>query len=296
MYARNLLRLASRSASRLYATASQNEAVLERYRSQLHQKAEAIGVSSIEELKENLKDEITTKKKEMNAIDPLKDLEAYEKEQAEKLKQRKAQQKESKIRDAIDASMPKAPYKKLSSFVDVEKIRSLPEKELKFIWKARFEGKDRAMSAALTGSQFANLFANAFKNPSFVLPLPKEEEGYEMHFVQWSFVGPQTTHCMLTSLAEYKLHKEYAKPHTTLMFHQELLADADVVLMNGQLEQDVALSMEEALLLVLNVQRFYGGLTNSAGSERKLELLRAFTQGDTGFSMEKLIEEAASLD
>lgn len=296
MYTRYLPRLALRPSARFYATAANNESVLDRYKEQLHKKAKEIGVSSIEELKENLKDEINSKKKEMNSVDPLKDLESYEKEQAEKLRQRKAQTQDSKIRDAIDASIPKAPYKTLASFVDVEKIRELPEKELKFIWKARFESNDRAMSAALTSEQFANLFATAFKNPSFVLPLPKDDEGYEMHFVQWSFVGPQTTHCMLTSLAEYKLHKEYAKPHTTLMFHQELLGDSGLVLMNGQLEQDVALSMEEALLLVLNMQRFYGGLTNSAGSERKLALLRAFTQGDSAFSMEKLIEEAASLD
>ncbi|GEQ72662.1 hypothetical protein JCM33374_g6349 [Metschnikowia sp. JCM 33374] len=296
MFAKNLTRLLSKpTAIRFYATASKNESVLDRYRSQLQQKAKEVGVSSIEELKESLKDEISTKKKEMNAVDPLEDLESFEKEQAEKLRQRKADQKNSKIRDAIDASIPKAPYKTLSSFVDVEKIRQLPEKELKFIWKARFDSNERAMSAALSSSQFATLFANAFKNPSFVLPLPKDESGYEMHFVQWSFVGPQTTHCMLTSLAEYKLHKEYAKPHTTLMFHQELLGDSDVVLMNGQLEQDVALSMDEASLLVLNVQRFYG-LMESAGTERKLALLKAFTQGDSSFNMEKLIEETASLD
>ncbi|KAM9896682.1 hypothetical protein OXX79_007335 [Metschnikowia pulcherrima] len=297
MYARNFIRSILRpSAGRLYATAAKNEPVLDRYRSQLEKKARQIGVSSIDELKENLKEEIESKKKEMNAVDPLKELEAYEKEQAQKLRQNLAAKKDSKIRDAIDASVPKAPYKTLSSFVDVEKLRVLPEKEMTYIWKARFEANERAITAALNASQFGNLFANAFKNPSFVLPLPKDGDGYEMHFVQWSFVGPHTTHCMLTSLAEYKLHKEYAKPHTTLMFHQELLGDSGVVLMNGQLEQDVPLSVEEASLLVLNVQRFYGAMTASSSAERKLELLRAFTQGDSAFSMDKLIEEAASLD
>ncbi|KAM9897405.1 hypothetical protein OXX69_010277 [Metschnikowia pulcherrima] len=297
MYSINLIRSILRpSAARLYATAAKNKPVLDRYRSQLEKKARQIGVSSIDELKENLKEEIESKKKEMNAVDPLKELEAYEKEQAQKLRQKLAAKKDSKIRDAIDASIPKAPYKTLSSFVDVEKLRELPEKEMTYIWKARFEANERAITAALNASQFGNLFANAFKNPSFVLPLPKDGDGYEMHFVQWSFVGPHTTHCMLTSLAEYKLHKEYAKPHTTLMFHQELLGDSGVVLMNGQLEQDVPLSVEEASLLVLNVQRFYGAMTASSSAERKLELLRAFTQGDSAFSMDKLIEEAASLD
>ena len=109
-------------------------------------------------------------------------------------------------------------------------------------------------------------------------------------------MGPHTTHCMLTSLAEYKLHKEYAKPHTTLMFHQELVDEVGKVLMNGQVEEDVPLSMDEAQLLVLNVQRFYGGLTESEGSKRKLELLKEFTAGNPDFNMERLIEEAASFD
>lgn len=285
--------------SRRFATSHTPESsVLQRYKEQLARKAKEAGVSSIDELKKTFKDDIEKKKKAMNEVDPLKELEAYERDAAEKVKKARSAKDDSKVRDAIDASIPKAPYKQLSSFVDVEKFRALPEKELRFIWKARFQKNDRAMTAVLTGPQFGSLFANAFKNPNFVLPLPKEGAGYEMHFVQWSFVGPKTTHCMLTSLEEYKLHKEYAKPHTTLMFHQELLenSESQMVLMNGQLETDVALAVDEAQLLVLNVQRFYGGMTDLDGAERKLALLRAFTQGSSDFSMEKLIEEASSLE
>jgi len=97
-------------------------------------------------------------------------------------------------------------------------------------------------------------------------------------------------------LAEYKLHNEYAKPHTTLMFHQELVDETGLVLMNGQLEKDSLMTLDEAQLLVLNVQRFYGGLTESLGSARKLALLKAFTSGSEDFDMDKLIEEAASFD
>ena len=115
-----------------------------------------------------------------------------------------------------------------------------------------------------------------------------------MHFVQWAFVGPQTVHCMLTTVAEYKLHKEYAKPHTTLMFHQDLVGEKPgVVLMNGVCETESSLSIDEAQLLVLNVQRFYGGLGNS---EVKLKLLNDFTQGHEGFSTEELIKEATTFE
>lgn len=291
MFSRYIPRLASRSAPcRFFATRAPIS-VLEKYRKKLEEKAQALGVKSVDELKEKLKTEIEETKKEFNAVDPLKHLDEYEQKQAEKLRQKRAAESD---RGPISKDTPQAPYKTLSSFVDVDKIKELPEKELKFIWRARFEGKDRALHATLTSEQFASLFANAFKNPNFILPLPKEGAGYEMHFVQWAFVGPKTTHCMLTSLEEYKLHKEYAKPHTTLMFHQELM-DSGVILMNGQVEDDVPLSVDEAQLLVLNVQRFYGGLT-SASSERKLALLQAFTKGSADFNMETLIEETTSFD
>lgn len=294
--ARFLPRLATRSPF-IRSLATKPETPLEKYKEKLERKARELGVSDVKELKEKLKDEIETKKKQFNAVDPLKELEEYELRQAEELKKKKrATETNPAIRAAIDKNTPKEPYKTLGSFVDVEKIRALPRKELEFIWRARFQNKDRTLQAVLEAHQFATIFANAFKNPNFVLPLPRGDDGYEMHFVQWGFPGPNTTHCMLTTLAEYQLHKEYAKPHTTLMFHQELIEDQELVLMNGQVESDVSLTMDEAQLLVLNVQRFYGGLKESEGSKRKLALLRDFTAGNKSFDMQKLIEEAASLD
>lgn len=291
MLARTFLKYPARFSSVRYITTKTQENPFEKYKAQLEKKAQAHGVANVDELKAKLKDEIAEKKKEFNAMDPLKELEAYEKRQAAEV-----DRDTTEIRSPIDKSVPKAPYKTLSSFIDVEKVKALPEKELEFIWRARFLGKEKALHATMKATQFASIFANAFKNPSFVLPLPRGDDGYEMHFVQWSFVGPNTTHCMLTTLAEYQLHKEYAKPHTTLMFHQELVDEAEIVLMNGQVEDDVALTPDEASLLVLNVQRFYGGLVESASSQRKLALLRAFTAGDSDFDMQKLIVEAASFD
>lgn len=283
-------------ASRAYATAPDKTTdAFIKYQEKLDQKAKSLGLKDAAELQEKLKEDIELKKKEFNAVDPLKELEAYERKKAEEIQNNK-DSKTIKVRSPIDKDAPVAPYKTLDSFIDVEKAKELPAKELQFIWRARFQNKEGNFHAALNSIQFAKMYANAFKNPSFILPLPKNEDGYEMHFVQWSFVGPKTTHCMLTTVAEYKLHKEYAKPHTTLMFHQDLADKTDLVLMNGQLEADVPLTMEEAQLLILNVQRFYGGLTDKEGSKRKLELLRDFTSGNPNFDMDKLINEAASLD
>lgn len=267
----------------------------DKYKSKLEKKAGELGAKDVDELKEKLKNEIETKKKEMNLIDPLKELEEYERRQAEEVKRLK-QNEGTGVRGAIDKNTPKLPYKTLSSYMAVEKLHELPLKEIELLWRARFAKKERSLQAVIQGEQFGTIFANAFKNPNFILPLPKGDDGYEMHFVQWNFVGKNTTHCMLTSLAEYQLHKEYAKPHTTLLFHQELLENKELVLMNGEVEADVPLTMDEAQLLVLNVQRFYGGLKESKATKEKVALLRDFTSGNPNFDMKKLIEQAASFD
>mmetsp|Transcript_1054 Transcript_1054/g.1162 ORF Transcript_1054/g.1162 Transcript_1054/m.1162 type:complete len:303 (-) Transcript_1054:1364-2272(-) len=277
-----------------FNSSSTKDIVLQRYKDKLNERANALGLKDVDELKDKLKDDIEKKKKEFSAVDPLKELEEYERRQA--LEIQKNNDKTIKVRSPIDKNTPQAPYKVLNSYVDVEKVKDLPLKELEFIWRARFQNTERTMVAVLNNLQFASMYANAFKNPSFILPLPKNEDGYEMHFVQWSFVGPRTTHCMLTTVAEYKLHKEYAKPHTTLMFHQDLSETKDVVLMNGQVEKESSLTMDEAQLLVLNVQRFYGGITSAKGNGKKLELLRDFTSGNADFNMDELIAEAASID
>ncbi|KAG7664560.1 uncharacterized protein J8A68_001904 [[Candida] subhashii] len=278
----------------LLAIRNNSQDVLARYKSKLETKAKQLGAKDVDELKQKLKDEIEQAKKEFNTVDPLKELEEYEARQAEELAKDLQKSTIIKVRSPIKKDTPKLPYKILNDFIDVEKIRELPKREVEYIWKARFQSKERSLNAIIDNVQFSKMYVNAFKNPSFILPLPKNDQGYEMHFVQWAFVGPQTVHCMLTTVAEYKLHKEYAKPHTTLMFHQDLVSEKPgVVLMNGVCETESSLSIDEAQLLVLNVQRFYGGLGNS---EVKLKLLNDFTQGHEGFSTEELIKEATTFE
>lgn len=269
-----------------------NSSVAEKYSQKLQEKAKQFGLESVDELKQHLKDDIQKKKAEFSKVDPLKELEEYEQRQQQELEKDKS--KTIKIRSPIDKNLAKTPYKTLDSYLAKEKLAELGQKEIEFIWRARFQNKERTLHAVISDLQFATMYANAFKNPSFVLPLPRNEDGYEMHFVQWSFAGPQTTHCMLTTLAEYKLHKEYAKPHTTLMFHQELTESKGLVLMNGQVEEEAALSMDDAQLLVLNLQRFYGGVGDNDQVRQKQELLRAFTASDN-FDVDKLIEQATSV-
>ncbi|EGV62558.1 hypothetical protein PSN45_000230 [Yamadazyma tenuis] len=276
-----------------YRLNSTKAELLQKYKDKLEAKAKILGYQSVEDLNESLKDDIEARKKQLNAIDPLKDLEGFEAEQASKMK-KNILDHQIKIRDPIKRDAPIAPYKTLDSFVDSAKLKDLNKQEIEYIWRARFQKDDRSMVAILGATQFSNMYALGFKNRTFILPLAKESGGYEMHFVQWSFVGPETTHCMLTTLAEYKLHNEYAKPHSTIMFHQELAHEKDVVLMNCHVEKESNVSLADAQFLILNIQRFYGAMKSI--SKAKLELLEAFNRGEEMFDMEKLIEEATSFE
>lgn len=243
-------------------------------------------------MKEKLKDQIEETKKEFSKVDPLLELEEYERRQVLEAQQKNIE----KLRDPRKPDVEEKPYKSLNSFVDVSKISELPHKELEFIWKARFQSKDNALISVVPAELFDKLYKNARENPMFVLPLPREPEGFELHYVQWQFVGPNTVHCMFTSLIEYKTHKEFARPHTSLIFHTELKDSKDLVLMNGTVEKDSSVKLPEAQLLLLNLQRFYGGLADSDATKRRVQMLKDFTAGSSNFSVDKLIEEAQSLE
>ncbi|GME88344.1 unnamed protein product [[Candida] boidinii] len=279
--------------------------ISERYKEKLISKAKELGLKSAEELKETLKDKIETTKKELNKVDPLKELEDYEK--AQKLKELIEKKKDL---GPIDPSKSQTPFKTLDSFIDVGKFKDLNLQEMEMLWRLRFQKQEQSLAAIVPKDTFDRLYNNAKKFPNFVLPLPKENaeievtggkgEGapIEMHYVQWNFVGKNTTHCIITSLAEYKLHKEFARPHTSISFHNELADAKDVVLMNGIVEKEASINMQESQLLLLNIQRFYGGLshTQTEISKKRLELVEIFNTGKKTFDVEELISLAQSME
>jgi ATP synthase F1 complex assembly factor 1 len=288
-----LARLASTSNIRYVHRQDKSAEVSERYRAKLEKKAKEVGAKDISDLKEKLKDDIEKHNKAFAQIDPLEELEQYEREQA-----MQAQEKAKligKVRDPLKSDAPTT-YKTLNSFVDLEKVKELPQKELELIWKARFDGKENSLISVVPKDVYERLYKNARENPNFVLPLPREGAGLELHYIQWSFVGPNTVHLLFTSLLEFKTHKEFARPHTSLIFHTELKDSKGLVFMNGIVEKESSVRVPEAQLLLLNVQRFYGALQASDISKRRLQLVKDFTSGNPNFSVDALIEEAQSLE
>ncbi|SCV00721.1 LAMI_0G06898g1_1 [Lachancea mirantina] len=288
------------SASKNYYS---TQSVEGRYKEKLLQKAKREGLASVAELKDRLKEEIEVKKKELNKIDPLKELEDYE----QRMKMSENNIKAAKSRGPIDPNQAVLPFKTLDTFLKVDKLRDLSPQEIEFLWRARWTNKNLALNAVVPQAIFAKMLKNVRSSPAFVLPLPRQiktseegtqnEQGLELHYIQWQIMSANTIHCMMTSLAEFKLHKEFAKPHTTFQFHQELVSDKGIVLMNGQIEQDSNVSLQDAQLLLLNVQRFYGAMgENTAIAKQRVQLLHDFTKGSPNFSVDLLIKLAQSME
>ncbi|QPG75650.1 hypothetical protein FOA43_003007 [Brettanomyces nanus] len=292
----------------IQSKADQQNEILAKYKVKLEAKAKQEGLKNVEQLREKMRDKIENKKKQFSKVDPLRELENLER--AEKLKAAIEGKKGSKQDlGAMNPESSSKPFKTLDSFVKVENLKKLPANQISLIWRARFQMKDRSLCAAVPADSFGRMYEHARKNPRFVLPLPRDdaqvEKGeqdeahvpVEMHFVQWSFVGPNTAHVMITSLTEYKLHNEYARPHTTVAFHSELKDSKHLVLMNGQVDKDAAVSLQDARLLLMNLQRFYGGLgEESEISKERLNMVKLFNRGSGEFDVKRFIELAEMIE
>jgi ATP synthase F1 complex assembly factor 1 len=94
---------------------------------------------------------------------------------------------------------------------------------------------------------------------------------------------------LFTHLAEYKLRGEYSQPHTTVTHHLDLAGPKGVVLLQGSVVEGRGVSVDEGKWLLMCLQKFYG--VGEEKVERK-NLLEQFSQGDGGFEVERLLEEA----
>lgn len=223
------------------------------------------------------------------------------------------------------ASGSSSGIKPLDSFVDVEKVRELPPKEIEALWRLRHANNPTAICAVIPLETYRRIAEAARHNPQFILPLPRQQTdpkspdqpqqtpdgaaattNADIHFLQWAFhppaegssaaqagTGTANTHTstvIFTGLGAYKIHGSFAQPHTTITHHLDLADDKGLVLMHGQVMPDSGVSTTDATWLVSCVQRFYDFGGQASG--RKGELVRMFTRGDVeNFKVEELMEE-----
>ncbi|CAO2648732.1 Nn.00g096810.m01.CDS01 [Neocucurbitaria sp. VM-36] len=215
---------------------------------------------------------------------------------------------------------PPPGVKTLNSFLDMTKIPSLPEKEIAALWRLRHAANPQSIHFVVPASTFRALLETAKQHPSFVLPVPREipteeaadaaasgnagsadgetqgktktQQAAELHYLQFAHPHVDTTTLLFTSLAEFKLRGEFASPHTTITFHQELADSHGMVLGQGIVTEGRGVSVDEARWLVMCMQKFY---VQSEEGKGRGELLHQFTRGDSGFRVERLIDEAEKI-
>ena len=121
--------------------------------------------------------------------------------------------------------------------------------------------------------------------------MPREGKGAEIHFLQWTFPSPTTSTVLFTHLAEFKLRGEYAQPHTTVTHHLDLASNKGLVLLHGHVVDGRGITVDEGKWLLMCLQRFYG----AEHELRRKRLLEQFSQGDSEFKVEELLEEAEKI-
>jgi len=181
--------------------------------------------------------------------------------------------------------------KPLSSYVDTKALAAhTSSKEIELIWRARFVSAADSLCAAVPAATYKRMEVLAKTHPMFLLPLPREGQGVEMHLLQWTFPSKDSATVIFTSLEDYKLRGEFAQPHTTLTHHLELAESHGLVLAQGQVLSERGVNVKQAQLLVVAMQKFYGAI-ESPETARRREMLEMFTRGDEKFSIEALIAE-----
>lgn len=274
-----------------FLATQENDRVLEKYKEKLDRKAKVEGLRDINELKEVYKEKIDSLKKKASIPIPTTNKPPTPPPSPTSSSPFPPPPPAPRI-PAEKTSRSSPGIKTLSSYLDIEKSRELPPKELETIWRLRHASDAQSLCAAIPLEVYQTIEATAKKHPHFILPLPKEGQGAEIHFLQWTFPAENTVTVLFTHLAEYKLRGEFSQPHTTITHHLELSEEKGLVLLQGQVVEGRGVSVDEAKWLVMCLQKFYG--VSGEKSERR-RLLELFGKGDAAFKVEDLVEEAEKI-
>ncbi|GAB7359232.1 hypothetical protein MBLNU230_g5891t1 [Neophaeotheca triangularis] len=287
---------------RFYAAHQRPDRVLEKYRAKLDQKAKEVGAKDVDELKQVYQDKIKDLKQKATvpgANAPFSEQQAPTPEKAGDSVPFQPPPPPQPQGHAAVASSDKAGIKELDSYIDVEKVAELPQKETETIWRLRHARDPNSLCAVMQADTFQRIADTARKHPQFILPVPREGQGAEIHFLQWTFPSATTATVLFTHLAEYKLRGEFAQPHTTVTYHLDLVEKNGLVLLQGQVVDGRGVSVEEGKWLLMCLQKFYGfeALSEPAreSKEKRKKLMEQFSGGDADFKVEELLEEAEKL-
>ena len=272
--------------------------VLDKYKDKLEKKAKEQGLKDVDELKEAYSEKIEENRKKATVPGANAPLSAQQPPSPQQADSSIPYQTPPPPQPQGAANVPKSKdaVKTLNSFIDVEKTAELPQKEIETIWRLRHVQDPQSLCAVMQSETYKRITDTARKHPQFILPLPREGQGAEIHFLQWTFPSPTTATVLFTHLAEFKLRGEFAQPHTTVTHHLDFAESKGIVMLEGRVMDGRGISVEEGKWLLLQLQKFYGFeaqsdvAKESAGKRRKL--MEQFSGGDSEFKVEELLEEA----
>jgi ATP synthase F1 complex assembly factor 1 len=310
---------------RFVATHGAPERIVDRYKNKLEKKAKEEGLESISQLKEVYKDKIAEARKKASALVPKVAVSS----EAAGLRHPPPPPPLPQTETPPKAPKTGVPgIKPLSSYLDLNKVSTLPAKEVEVVWRLRHAREPLSLCAVIPLETYERIYNTAKAHPQFILPLPRpsaeddtavakqSDSGFtggartaaDIHFLQWGFYPPagsppapevrtannHTSTVLFTHLAHYKLHGAYAPPHTTITHHLDLADSHGLVLMNGGVVDGRGVSIEEGRWLLMCLQKFYDfeGHGGGVGKEKRQALLQNFSKGDQGFDLTALVDEA----
>lgn len=146
--------------------------VLEKYRQKLEEKIKQEGVGSFEELREAYKDKIEKMRREASVELPRATAAAVEAGLAQPPPP--VPKPVGEIERAARTVTGAPPgIKTLAGYVDVEKLLTLPPKEIEFIWRARFVNDTNSLCAIIPQEKYSRMEADAKKHPMVYLLIPR---------------------------------------------------------------------------------------------------------------------------
>ncbi|KAK6509097.1 hypothetical protein TWF481_003860 [Arthrobotrys musiformis] len=272
--------------------------VAEKYKHLLEQKAKSEGLESVDDLKQAYKPQIDQYKRDALAPPELPGSLTHHPPPPSPSTPSASPPTPSQSKPP---QIPKsANQKSLDSIIDTSKILLHDPKEIEYIWRARHLSDKNSLCAVIPHETYLRIEKSAKKHPMFILPLPRADQGIELHFLQWQFSSPTTVNVMFTSLIEYKLRGEFASPHTTVTHHLDISEEKGIVLLQGSVVENRGVSVEEAKWLLMALQKFYGAEegVGGAGGEvgRRRELMRLFSEGRQEFDVQALIKEVETIN
>jgi ATP synthase F1 complex assembly factor 1 len=172
-------------------------------------------------------------------------------------------QKDSKMQrvDLLEkrkyATMPErmSKNKPLGAILHLDKVKNQDAETIGTLWKRYHADKD-LLCAVVPLETYDKMMENGAKIPTFLLPLPRDNDGVEFFVLQFS---PPAV--LFVSLHEYQtLGPARAKPALRLEHFTELAEDKKIVLMRGEVDDALlgrTLTLADAQILALSMQTYY---------------------------------------